>query len=92
MSGYAQPCASGSRARALARRALCRAVLAQLDQTVETALILNPALEPDSLIRNIGLEFGLSVPLAIRRVEKGRVIRQAAPQTLSSIYIPAVRR
>lgn len=40
---------------------LCRALLDQLGNNFSTALILNPALDPDGLIRNIALEFGLNV-------------------------------
>ena len=40
---------------------LCRALLDQLGNNFSTALILNPALDPDSLIRNIAHEFSLDV-------------------------------
>jgi general secretion pathway protein A len=40
---------------------LCRAVLEELDGRFATALILNPVLSPDELMRAIGLEFGLMV-------------------------------
>lgn len=40
---------------------LCRALLDQLGQNFSTALILNPALDPDQLIKSIATEFGLDV-------------------------------
>ena len=41
---------------------LCRAMLEQLDsQHYATALILNPVMSPDELIKAIGIEFGLPV-------------------------------
>lgn len=40
---------------------LCRAMLDQLNGTYATALILNPALNPDQLMKAIAMEFGLPV-------------------------------
>lgn len=40
---------------------LCRAALEQLDQHYTTALILNPMMSADELMRAIGLEYGLPV-------------------------------
>jgi general secretion pathway protein A len=40
---------------------LCRALLEQLGENVSTALILNPALNAEQLIKTIALEFGLDV-------------------------------
>jgi len=40
---------------------LCRAMLEQLDATYSTALILNPVMSPDELIKAIAIEFGLQV-------------------------------
>jgi general secretion pathway protein A len=40
---------------------LCRAALEQLDQHYTTALILNPVMSADELIRAIGLEYSLPV-------------------------------
>jgi len=40
---------------------VCRLLLDQLDQKYATALILNPILTGDQLIRAIALEFGLDV-------------------------------
>ena len=40
---------------------LCRALLGQLGNNYSTALILNPILDADQLIRAIALEFGLDV-------------------------------
>jgi general secretion pathway protein A len=40
---------------------LCRALLEQLDSNYSTALILNPVLNPDEMMKAIALEFGLDV-------------------------------
>ena len=40
---------------------LCRAMLEQLDERYATALILNPVLSPDELMKAIAVEFGLPV-------------------------------
>ena len=40
---------------------LCRAMLEQLDGQYATALILNPAISPDRLVKAIAMEFGLDV-------------------------------
>ncbi len=40
---------------------ICRAVLDQLDRSYATALILNPALRADELVKAIAIEFGLHV-------------------------------
>ena len=40
---------------------LCRAILGQLDGHFSTALILNPILNADELVKAIGVEFGLPV-------------------------------
>ncbi|MDX1953123.1 MAG: AAA family ATPase [Verrucomicrobiota bacterium] len=40
---------------------LCRSLLQQLGPQFETALILNPLLDPDQLIKAIAMEFGLEV-------------------------------
>src|SRR5207244_2637565 len=40
---------------------LCRAMLEQLDGHFSTALILNPIMSADELMRAIGMEFGLPV-------------------------------
>lgn len=40
---------------------LCRAMLDQLGKNFSTALILNPILNPDQLIKAIAMEFGLNV-------------------------------
>ncbi len=40
---------------------LCRALLEHLGSTFSTALILNPALSPDQLMKAIAMEFGLEV-------------------------------
>src|SRR5213596_2842501 len=40
---------------------LCRALLEQLGKNYSTALILNPVLDPDQLVKAIAMEFGLVV-------------------------------
>src|SRR5687767_14630072 len=40
---------------------LCRALLEQLPKTFSTALILNPVLDPDGLMKAIAMEFGIDV-------------------------------
>ncbi len=40
---------------------LCRAVMEQLDEHYSTALILNPVMSADELMRAIGMEYGLPV-------------------------------
>src|SRR5499426_2551151 len=40
---------------------LCRALLAELGNNFSTALILNPVLSADQLIKSIAMEFGLDV-------------------------------
>jgi len=40
---------------------LCRAMLDQLGKNFSTALILNPILDPQQLVKNIAMEFGLNV-------------------------------
>src|SRR5690242_15351971 len=40
---------------------LCRAILEQLGDQFSTALILNPVLDPDQLMKAIAMEFGLNV-------------------------------
>ena len=40
---------------------LCRALLEQLDKKFSTALILNPVLDADQLMKAIAMEFGLQV-------------------------------
>jgi general secretion pathway protein A len=40
---------------------LCRSLLSQLGKTFETALILNPVLSADQLMKAIAMEFGLNV-------------------------------
>jgi general secretion pathway protein A len=40
---------------------LCRSLLSQLGKNFETALILNPVLDSDQLVKAIAMEFGLNV-------------------------------
>lgn len=64
---------------------LCRAMLEQLDHHFATALILNPVMSPDELMKAIAIEFGLPVGgmdrletlgminmFLLQQVEKGR--------------------
>src|SRR6516164_10924311 len=40
---------------------ICRAMMEQLGESYATALILNPVLDPDQLMKAIAMEFGLEV-------------------------------
>lgn len=40
---------------------LCRAILEQLDERYATALILNPVMSPDELMKAVAIEYGLPV-------------------------------
>lgn len=54
---------------------LCRALLAQLDERYATALILNPVMSAEELLKAVAVEFGLSV-LGLDRVDTLGVINQ----------------
>lgn len=54
---------------------LCRAMLEQLDDHFSTALILNPVMSPEELIKAIALEFGLPVN-GLDRLDTVAVINQ----------------
>jgi len=54
---------------------LCRALLEQLDEQFATALILNPVMSPDELMKAIGVEFGLPVS-GLDRLDTLAVINQ----------------
>ncbi|HEV2393612.1 MAG TPA: AAA family ATPase [Verrucomicrobiae bacterium] len=54
---------------------LCRAMLEQLDGRYATALILNPVMSPDELMKAIALEFGLPVN-GLDRLDTLAVINQ----------------
>ena len=54
---------------------LCRAMLEQLDGTFATALILNPVLSADELMKAIAIEFGLTVK-GLDRLETVAVINE----------------
>jgi len=54
---------------------LCRALLEQLDDHYSTALILNPVMTPDQLMRAIAMEYGLPVN-TLDRLETLAVINQ----------------
>jgi general secretion pathway protein A len=54
---------------------LCRAMLEQLDERYSTALILNPVMSPDELMKAIAIEFGLPVN-GLDRLDTIAVINQ----------------
>lgn len=54
---------------------LCRAMLEQLDEHFATALILNPVMSADELMKAVGLEFGLPVN-GLDRLDTIAVINQ----------------
>src|SRR5258708_5218682 len=54
---------------------LCRALLEQLDERYATALILNPIMSPDELMKAIAIEFGLPVN-GLDRLDTLAVINQ----------------
>jgi len=54
---------------------LCRALLEQLDDRYSTALILNPVMSPDELMKAVAIEFGLPVN-GLDRLDTLAVINQ----------------
>jgi general secretion pathway protein A len=54
---------------------LCRALLEQLDARYSTALILNPVMSPDELMKAVAIEFGLPVN-GLDRLDTLAVINQ----------------
>lgn len=54
---------------------LCRALLDQLGDTVATALILNPALDADQLMKAIAMEYGLTIE-GTDRLESLKVLNE----------------
>jgi general secretion pathway protein A len=54
---------------------LCRAMLEQLDKRYATALILNPVMSPDELVKAIAVEYGLPVS-GLDRLDTLAVINQ----------------
>jgi general secretion pathway protein A len=85
---------------------LCRALLSQLGNNYSTALILNPILDADQLMRAIALEFGLDVRgldrletleeinlFLLRQVEEGRetVLLIDEAQNLTNELLEQVR-
>ena len=58
---------------------LCRAMLEQLDDRYATALILNPIMSPNELVKAIAQEFGLPVN-GLDRLDTVAVINQFLPQ------------
>lgn len=54
---------------------LCRAMLEQLDSRYATALILNPVMSPDELVKAIAVEYGLPVS-GLDRLDTLAVINQ----------------
>jgi general secretion pathway protein A len=70
---------------------LCRALLEQLPATFSTALILNPVLTADQLVKNVAMEFGLDVKgmdrLEIVAVINDFLLRQMAEERESVLII-----
>jgi general secretion pathway protein A len=62
---------------------LCRALLEQLPPTFSTALILNPSLNPDQLIKSVAMEFRLNVNGA-DRLEMIAIINDFLIQQMAS--------
>ena len=54
---------------------LCRAILRELGDSFSTALILNPVLEPDQLMKAIAMEFGINVR-GLDRLETNSALNQ----------------
>jgi general secretion pathway protein A len=69
---------------------LCRAMLDALDQQFATALILNPVMSPDEMVKAIAIEFGLTVN-GMDRLETVAVINEfllwRASQGLDAVLI-----
>jgi general secretion pathway protein A len=61
---------------------LCRALLEELPETFSTALILNPALNVDQLVKAVAMEFGLQVK-GMDRLETVAVINDFLVQQLT---------
>lgn len=85
---------------------LCRALLEELGIQYSTALILNPALNPEQLVKNIAMEFGIYVKgrdhleilsdldeFLLRQLEQGRdsVLIIDDAQTLSNEALEQIR-
>ena len=70
---------------------LCRALLELLPETFSTALILNPVLTADQLVKNVAMEFGLDVKgmdrLEIVAVINDFLLRQMAEERESVLII-----
>ena len=62
---------------------LCRAMLEQLDGRYATALILNPVMSPDELMKAIAIEFGLPVN-GLDRLDTWRAHQQFPARSKSS--------
>jgi general secretion pathway protein A len=62
---------------------LCRAMLEQLDGRFATALILNPVMSPDEMMKAVGLEFGLPVS-GLDRLDTIAVINQFLLQQVAA--------
>ncbi len=62
---------------------LCRALLEQLDEHFSTALILNPIMTPEELVKAIAIEFGLPVQ-SLDRLDTLAVINQFLLQQFES--------
>jgi general secretion pathway protein A len=69
---------------------LCRAVLEQLDRRTFTALVLNPFLSQDDLLRVILQDFGIVSREEIRRGRLAGVSRQELIDTLNEFLLSLV--
>jgi general secretion pathway protein A len=69
---------------------LCRAMLEQLDRRTFTALVLNPFLSPDDLLRTILLDFGVASREEIRRGRLAGVSGQALIDTLNEFLLSLI--
>jgi general secretion pathway protein A len=69
---------------------LCRAILEQLDRRTFTALVLNPFLSPDDLLRTILLDFGVVSREEIRRGRLANVSRQDLIDTLNEFLLSLI--
>ena len=66
---------------------LCRAVMGQLDRRVFTALVLNPFLSEDDLLRFILQDFGVVSREEIKRGRLGNVSKQELIDTLNEFLL-----
>src|SRR5919204_5821902 len=62
---------------------LCRALLEEIDRTTYTALILNPFLSEDDLLKRILQDFGV---VSRREVKAGRLANVTKPELIDALY------